>query len=432
MPKKRSVLRFGALGVSGNVVPGSGGGGEEAPESTASHYYIRDGGSPTGSGADWTNARDDFPTTLARNTTYWIATGTYAGKTFSTAASGTTRIQIRKATTAYHGTDTGWNAAYGTGVATFNGELVFTTAYWTLDGAVGGGPGSWTSGHGIKCDAVAANRSFSGSANGMRFKHLEIQGGADTTSTVDGIELYVGDDMHVAYVYTHDTDNCPLQTRYVTGCIVEYSYFGSFYAVGDPNPHGETWSCDYTDDVDFRYNIVIDCQSTGGLMLNNETQGTAGFRIYGNVFYETAARAWESTNGFIGGWTNFNLDNTLVYNNTFVLCSPVYLGDGVTPQNIFGGNAGTGCNVKNNLFYDTNDLGDLGGGATFTHNHFISTTTKGTNTSTGTGDPFVDYVNLDFRLEANTTAGTNLGAPYDVDMFGNTRTTWTRGALEYV
>jgi hypothetical protein len=37
----------------------------------------------------------------------------------------------------------------------------------------------------------------------------------------------------------------------------------------------------------------------------------------------------------------------------------------------------------------------------------------------------------DFRLSANSDAGTNLGAPYNTDMLGNPRTTWSRGALEY-
>ncbi len=49
----------------------------------------------------------------------------------------------------------------------------------------------------------------------------------------------------------------------------------------------------------------------------------------------------------------------------------------------------------------------------------------------GNGNPFTNSGAGDYTLKAATNVGTNLGSPYNVDMNGNARTTWTRGALEY-
>jgi hypothetical protein len=56
------------------------------------------------------------------------------------------------------------------------------------------------------------------------------------------------------------------------------------------------------------------------------------------------------------------------------------------------------------------------------------------NGATGTSDPFVNYIGLDFRLKAATAAGFNLGVPYNFDGSGLTRGNdgnWDRGAYEF-
>ena len=47
------------------------------------------------------------------------------------------------------------------------------------------------------------------------------------------------------------------------------------------------------------------------------------------------------------------------------------------------------------------------------------------------GASFVNATAGNFHLAANTTAGVNLGSPYNIDPDGNTRTTWSLGAYEY-
>jgi hypothetical protein len=89
---------------------------------------------------------------------------------------------------------------------------------------------------------------------------------------------------------------------------------------------------------------------------------------------------------------------------------------------------------RNNYIY-LSDQNDPGGDITLSFNHFQNAgATQGTNATSGSGNPFVDYTNGNFRLASATTAGTTLASPYNTDMFGNTRGadgTWDRGALEF-
>ncbi len=109
----------------------------------AASHYIRSGASGS-SCADWgTNACNALPATLTRGDTYYIAKGSYAGRTFNASVSGTSVIMIKGATVADHGTDTGWNSNYsvstadGGGQATWTSSVSFSTSYWVFDGSVG-------------------------------------------------------------------------------------------------------------------------------------------------------------------------------------------------------------------------------------------------------------------------------------------------------
>src|SRR5690242_20637237 len=98
-----------------------------SPNADAASHYVRSGASGNGSGSDWANACTDFTgacavASLVRGDTYYVGTGSYAGRTFNTPASGTLVITIKGATGADHGTSTGWSSAYGVDV---------TPATWT-------------------------------------------------------------------------------------------------------------------------------------------------------------------------------------------------------------------------------------------------------------------------------------------------------------
>lgn len=92
-----------------------------------------------GSGNDWNNQAAWGSVSFARGNTYYLADGTYGGKTFSTAASGSTYITIKKATIGDAAVEgiAGWNSALGDGQASFTGVCEFTSSYWVFNGVKG-------------------------------------------------------------------------------------------------------------------------------------------------------------------------------------------------------------------------------------------------------------------------------------------------------
>lgn len=416
----------------------------------AATCYVRDGGTATGTqgistnGGSWSQAYDQLTTAetnCARGDTIYVADGTYTGVTFNTAASGTTLITIKKATIADHGTSTGWLDTYGDGVADFSSTLYFSTSYWLLDCITGGGPGSWTTGFGCKITVSTGPGIQAPASNGgatlsnVTVRHVEIEGnggdGDGAGDSNDGIATYPNrlTDSLFEYFYIHDMGRTIYILTGQDNVTFRYHYTGPFESTGGEHAElASIWASSGL--VTFEYCVFTHIEGTGGLIWDNQGSHTWQLRVHGSVFVKRAGSpAWSGANGIISGWSGGggeDFANVKVYNNTFI-------------DTESGGDAlgSTGVSVelneaRNNLFYS---VGSVGGGAdwaTISHNHFISTTTNGTSTSTGTGDPFVDWANLDFRLTANTTAGVDLGAPYNVDMYGNTRATWTRGAIEYV
>jgi len=89
-----------------------------------------------------------------------------------------------------------------------------------------------------------------------------------------------------------------------------------------------------------------------------------------------------------------------------------------------------GLIAKNNSFYSS-DTGLPNGNWTDDRKHYHDSGGESdTNGTARTGDPFENFAGLDFDLESNTTAGGDLRSPYNVNRNGQTRSTWTRGALE--
>src|SRR3989304_8100596 len=48
----------------------------------AASHYVRSGASGSGNGSDWTNAYTTLPSSLIRGDVYYVAGGTYSGRTF--------------------------------------------------------------------------------------------------------------------------------------------------------------------------------------------------------------------------------------------------------------------------------------------------------------------------------------------------------------
>jgi hypothetical protein len=419
----------------------------------AAEHYVCAGA--TGSGSSWTDACPDFTgacavAALVRGDTYYVADGNYGGRTFDTPVNGSQLITIKKATVSSHGTDTGWADTSGDGQAVFDGPINFLTDYWLFDGQVGGGPGSWTTGHGFKIVTTTidpgvflGDNSWSPIGN-ITVSHFEVQGNFNSSGggavAQDGVAIHEGVGVNTfRYFYLHDLGRCPFLISGSDTFLAEYGYTGAYTATGPQ--HSEVMSTNEIRGLlTFRYNLVahVDNESTGGLLIDTAAGGSAD--IYGNVFARPAGDAWAGSNGILGGWTGGNgeqLRRVTVVNNSFVNInnpgSGTYSSQELFMTNI---NVSSDNTVQNNLLYNVADPGGGGGDPwqTISHNHFISTSAIGTNATTGTDNPFVDLDGLDFRLKETTPAGITLPPPYDVDMFGTVRGAdgvWDRGAIEF-
>ena len=123
-----------------------------AQNSEAANYYVRASATGTGSGVDWANAAGFSTMSFTRGNTYYFAggtytyNGTYAGRMFNEAVSGTQVITIKKAGAV--------ECALANAPAGCNNQAVFTeslnaagkktiwhvmTSYWVFDGVTGSG-----------------------------------------------------------------------------------------------------------------------------------------------------------------------------------------------------------------------------------------------------------------------------------------------------
>ena len=405
----------------------------------AANKYLRAGATGSANGNDWTNAYTtiaQLETGLARGDTGYVATGAYTGQIFNTAASGTTLITIKKATVADHGIATGWSDSFATGQATFSSSLQFQSPYWLIDGVTGGGPGAWSSGHGFKVTNTGDFPSIMFDNGNITIRHVETVGqfsagpkGGTGNDAVQYRGNNGGGPIVMSHCWFHDAGRC-IFYHGVNGSTwtVEYSHSSTHYSTGAQ--HSEVLADRSTAIFTFRWGMVTYETGTGGFIAANDTNGgQATVELYGNIFIDLGTLgAWGiENNGFISGFSSgVTMLNWRVYNNTFINFPSLF--------DAFGNSgAASGCLARNNLFYNVPSLN--AGSFTTSFSHFINSPSTGTNVTTGSGNPFqsIDPTNANFgKLVSNTTAGTPLAAPYNTDMYGNTRTSWTRGAVEFV
>jgi len=432
----------------------------------AANHYILDGGS--GDGSAWNNALDDLPNPLTRGDTYYIGDGTYGKYSFDDAHSGETYIYIKKSTVADHGTETGYTSTDHDGVAEFASStgdtLIFSKGYYEIDGQVGGGPGSWTSGHGFKISNSSSTASYntvkcilfnSVDADYVTIKHADIE--------LRGRLLDKGDDniydntgasnVTISYCYVHNGSRVHVLTGYGDDWTFEYNYF--YKNSSTPAVHGESFAPRENDGFIVRYNMFVDCYGSGVIYLKNNdpTWTFDGWEVYGNIFYNTTAfeEGGSSAGVFAMGDRGSNaVTNLKFYNNSII--NYLYPPGELTTSGIqILGDDSSGNDVRNNVWYNTNIHTSSGFvNVTRDYNFFYDTqqyNSSGTDNAEvlaggedhsqlGTADPFTDWENGDFSLTLTTNAannGANLGAPYNTDMNGNTRGAdgyWDMGALE--
>jgi hypothetical protein len=194
-------------------------------------------------------------------------------------------------------------------------------------------------------------------------------------------------------------------------------------------------------EVDFRWNYISECPSSGGFVKNNSNTAS-GIRIYGNIFRD----------GYPVNCNTGTCPDWRIFNNTFAATAGPVGGDGTR----------TGWYVYNNIVFgqSTSSMPAANG-----YNLFSQTTGNSCSMNAGPGenvttrmpnncdliivvpDPFVNSsgdLPEDFRLTAALAgwSGYNVGLldaitgekKYALDIYGNARGAdgvWDRGAVEY-
>lgn len=413
-------------------------------------YYVRSDAQNGGDGLSWTTAFRVLPRPLLRGATYYIGDGHYASYRFDTPPSGDQRITIRKATALDHGTNDGWISDYGDGTADWE-PIEFASSYWVFDGASGGGPGAWTTGHGFRFVAPS----------GAEFNFLVLAEGTSHV-TVRRTAFYQTGDYHnpkgvnaiynathtshnvLEYLFIDNLSGLPFMLRGGTGNVIQWNYTGRICGVSIYGDHCASIVIHSMSDLHFRWNYVAESPSSGGLVKNN-TPRSDDVRIYGNVFRR----------GFPINCNRGECLNWRIFNNTFV-------------SDLRGGPVGgsgtyTGLRYYNNLTFDATTvqrlLGEHG------HNWFSnvdsnSCTMNPVHTEnicpscSGSCDRITETANPFQNIAADTPEGLHLVTAlaawpginvcsfevcdginqYHLDMFGQSRLSsvgWTRGAVQY-
>lgn len=426
----------------------------ECPVAYAQTYYVLSGASGNTDGTSWTNAFTELPASLVRGATYYIGEGNYGSYTFNDPESGTRPITIKKATHLEHGTDTGWQSAFGHGQAVFDSWMV-NTSYWVFDGQIGSADQAGSYGFrimptdcmkhniGITVQArksVEAMREISfthvavtlcGSAYdyrqiGIDAKTTSIEGGAIASSLRIANNYVVGGSVGVRIINAQDS-------------IIENNIFGPNWS--SKKNHGGQLIANAaggsTENIIVRNNTFIDSQvyvidfhrnsNSNWKIYNNIVSGGAVVGIYatGDSRYPNVVKSMQihgnthknvSCSGFNsivypGSLTNPSADksfayNNLQYNNKNCTFPTAHVGETVVHDY--------------NAYFD--HAATLSKGDAISEPHVQITS----------GNPFQNHAH-DSGLKVPTDQGLALPPPYDHDFHGRkrgNRSSWIRGATE--
>lgn len=392
----------------------------------AANRYVRSAASGANNGTSWTDAYTSMPTP-SRGNTYYVAEGNYTNWIFTTAESGTTPIIIRKATPADHGTSTGWDDTYGDEPVLIYDGIDFGSDYWYFDGATRTG---WTTGYGFRIIHDGIGIHIYNTACNVTVTNVEVRGhGPDGGQGWERNCNVYGSDDSTNLVFTSclmtNSGAQPFFLPNVDYCVITNCWVANNENYnGDPEQHAEgTYISTGIGDVVCN-SIWVDIEGTGVIMIAGSNH-----KVFGNLIYFTGDI--NVSNGTIAGWSGFNLVDSVIYNNTVIIPAGGSLDKTVGFANW---TTVSGSYAYNNLIYVEGSRADWGFHASLTHDYnwfYGAGSQSETHIQNGSGDPFTDLAGYDFTLTADTTAGTDVGSEYSVDMNGVTRSTWTRGAFQY-
>ncbi len=407
----------------------------------AVNYCVTPTGAGSYSGTDWNNTMKwnsgANQLTFARGdgtNKYYLADGTYEGITFDTAADETKVIEVRKAISSDHVTETGWVSTMGDGEALVSagGDVIsIDSSYWILNGQT---RTTWTSGYGIRLlntnTGLGEDKSIRlfGNIGNIIIKYVDMQNSGKDLGNDAGKDAFysvgITSNVTVQYCYMHAVNRNIVTILNGSTFVFEYNAFSDNSS--SPTTHGQVFQGGNNSGMTFRYNKAFNAVGQGFVAVMDGGIDS-NYYIYGNVVYDCSDMYFVTVIN-----TGTTMTNMYIYNNTL---SNVTGRLGIA---CYSGAVCTNLLVKNNLFYNCGQVDAFLVQGTLDYNWQYNSDGSGsfaandTHLQTGTGNPFSNLTGKDFYLSANTTAGANLGSSYNTDMDGVTRSTWSRGAYEYV
>lgn len=390
---------------------------------SAANLYVTPTGSGSHSGADWSNAFAGIPVgSLARGSTYYVAGGAYGFVDIPSIA-GSTYIYFRKATASDHGTETGWNPTFGTSIAVFTGGSSFCwrnlSSYVDIDGVSGSG----TNGLGFRFQMASTNGVtfwMPNATTGVQVHRTEI-----SAMTGAGIDAPVSSSYCVATsssgtslilweaCYIHNGGAVLLGIQNGSSNTVQYCTL-AVVGSGTGAQHCVALQLAGQTQCNVRYNVFMDALDHVTTYIEPQTSAN-GLYVYGNVFWarnpaeNTSQGAYAITGADGPGMVNLGFFNNTLYG------LHILTGGGVWGGNIGGANV---VWVTNNIVANTS--------ANFPNcslgNNVNASTVSFANASAG-----------DFHLTANTSNGTTLPSPFNVDPNNTARVpgAWSIGAYQF-
>lgn len=403
----------------------------------AATLYCGPSSTGSGSGADFNN-RMALPngTGFTRGNTYVVVEGSYGSKTLSTAASGTTQITIRLATTADSGV-AGYATSLYDGQAVF-GSITVATKYWVMNGTRRDESNGWAapSGYGFAASSIGSDSSGGEDGSYSEFYYMDLGATYEanpSSGTIGGYGpiarfVYSATGIKLSRCALHNGSGALLLIPGSQNFIVEYCNFGPGWgkeaiscmnssASGTTVRYCRFWDAALKDPTDGTTGTTAEIG-----MFDPYTTGVSysNWKIYGNWFKSDRSTGRNAVIIIGGGGYPGTAANCLVYNNTIANMSE----GGAYGMIVLV--SGSGNEAKNNLFYNTPSSS-------------VSANSTANNV-TSSSNPFVGYSTQDYRIISTTggtyprNAGTALSSTYNQDPLGVTRGadgTWDVGAYEY-
>jgi len=403
--------------------------------SHAANHYICAGASGANDGTSWANAFTGIPATLVRGDTYYIAGGNYNSgtQTFNTPASGTIYVYLKKANVNDNGGDAGFSMAFASNQAIFTSTSgpvwVINMVCLSVDGITGSG----TNGYGIvlnetstASDSCCTIYSYAVAPDGLIVKHVECalpdpsgnySGGSSSSEYNIYPQIWPGPSpMLLQSNYIHGGIGTVILNG--TSNVMDHCYLARTGGQGHSDmvaiPNGQNVTIKYCvfENLMDPSTTYIEPQVNGGVVPN-------GIYIYGNIFKATSAGEGTENPSVFSSTSGEQVLNAYIYNNTIYGLHASPPSEGMSDTGVWCSSPSSTITVRNNIWQSC------------VYNPGMDCAVNDHNLLNTGGASFVNAAAGNFHLAANTTAGVNLGSPYNIDPDGNTRTTWSLGAYEY-